>query len=191
MKSKIILIAIGLLVLSQIVYFIHIRQSNIVKLDNEILTLGNGIQQLKTQKVNLIQQRKRLQTMLKLIPQAVLQGFEDPEKKFVEFMDYIKASDLKKMGGSVTVTQRQVFKERPVPLQESEFEFEFDFVNVDRLERFLGYLLNQKRFPLQVKQLKIERIPKSKPKVYIKLALLIPAKIDLPSFSKKVAEKSQ
>jgi hypothetical protein len=191
MKIKIVLILIGLLVFIQILYIINIRKSSIVRLDNAIVTLKNDIQELSTQRVNLGQQKKRFQTMLKSIPGAILQGFEDPEKKYVEFMDYVAVSDLKTMGGTVTVSERQVFKERPVPLQESEFEFEFEFVNVDRLENFLSYLLNQKSFPLQVKQLKITRIPKSKPKVYIKLALLIPAKIDLPSFSKKVAEKSQ
>lgn len=191
MKSKIFLISIGLLIFFQILYIIHARENRIEKLDNEIVKLEKNIQEKRATRVNLNQEKKRLEAILESIPEAVLEGFEDPEKRYAEFMDYIAVSDLKTMGGTVAVTEKQVFKERPVPLQESEFEFEFEFIDVSRLENFLGYLLNQKAFPLQVKQLKINRTPESKPKVYIKLTLLIPAKIDLPSFSKQIAEKSQ
>ena len=40
------------------------------------------------------------------------------------------------------------------------------------------------KYPLDVQRLEIKRIPEHYPHVFLKVALLLPAKIDLPQFTK-------
>ena len=184
MRGKIVFLLCGVIVLYIIVHLIYIRNNNIQKLDHKIENQKVMLQNLKNEQINLKAQKRELERTLASIPETILKGFKDPEANFFKFLDYVQASSLKKMNGSIQVSQLQAFKKNPVPLHESEFHFQFDMKSTTELERFLDYLLQQKDFPFQVRELKIHRRPKDYPKVSVRLALLLPAKIELPSLQK-------
>ena len=124
-----------------------------------------------------------MEATLVSIPTNIRSGFEDPEGQFVSFMDYMNESDLKEMNGTLAISQMQTFKVDPVPLQETQFDIEFDIKTTRQLENFLDHLLIKRRFSLNVQQLVISRVERQSPHVILKVALLLPAKIDLPQFA--------
>ena len=121
----------------------------------------------------------------KSIPETILKGVEDPEGKFLMFMDYLDKSELGNMSGSYDISAEPLIKNTPVPLQQTDFHLQFQFEDVTKLEMVLSYLLDQKGektgypdYPLKVNRLKIERVPGSKPKVDLDVSLLLPAQIE-------------
>lgn len=191
MKRKIFFIVAGLLALYTILHLIAIRKGNAARVEKQSAIVDRMLRENEAEKQTLRQEKKDMENILGSIPKTILEGFEDPERKFVDFMEYINNSDLKKMSGSIAISQMQTFKGRPVPLQETQFEFEFDIQSTRQLEKFLGYLLvDQKIYPLDVQRLEIKRIPEHYPHVFLKAALLLPAKIDLPQFTKADKETS-
>ena len=189
MKNKIFFIVMGLLALFVVIYLIDIRKSSITRVDKKSTMIDQKLDQKKREKLILEQKKKNMETELGLIPETILNGFEDPERQFVDFMDYINSSNLSKLNGSVAISQMQTFKERPVPLQETKFEFELDIKSMEQLEQFLDYLFIKGKYPLNVERIEVKRIPKKYPHVSIAVALLLPAKIDLPQ-KKEVRESS-
>lgn len=187
---KIIVLGVGLLVLYLIINLIFIRKNNISKLETQLRIQTARIAKLKEQKNDLIQQRKDLVQTLQSIPDEIRSGFIDPERKFTYFMDYIQDSNLEKMNGSIALLQLQVFKDDPVPLLESTFNINFD-LNQPQFERFFHSLMQQKDFPLQVRNIHVLRRPNDYPKVDMQLALVIPPKIEIPSFTKELEEGMQ
>jgi hypothetical protein len=188
MKRKIFSIVVGILVLYVILHLIVIRKGNTEKVEKQSVVIDRMLRENEAEKLTLKQDKKDMESILGSIPKAILEGFEDPERQFVDFMDYISDSILKKMDGSIAISQMQTFKEQPVPLQETQFEFEFDIKTTKQLEQFLDYLLIKGKYPLDVQRLEIKRIPEHYPHVFLKVALLLPAKIDLPQFTKTVKE---
>jgi len=180
----------GLLALYVVIHLIVIRKGAITRIEEQSTMIDQKLDHKKREKLTLEQNKKKMETELGFIPETILNGFEDPELQFVDFMDYINSSNLSKLSGSFAISQMQTFKERPVPLQETKFEFEFDIKSMEQLEQFLDYLFIKGKYPLNVERIEIKRIPKQYPHVFIAVALLLPAKIDLPQFKKVVRESS-
>ncbi len=190
MKTKVFSIVVGLLAIYVILHLIVIRKGNIIKVDKQSVVIENELRNNENERLMLTQEKKDMEAALGSIPKTILEGFEDPERQFVEFMDYINASELKKMKGALAISQMQTFKESPVPLQETQFEIDFYIKSTRQLERFLEYLLIKGKYPLDVQRLEIKRMPEHYPHVFLKLALLLPAKIDLPELAKMSKETS-
>lgn len=190
MKIKICFMVAALLVLYVILHLIDIEKGNRERVDRGIAEIEQLLRENQAEKLTLEQEKRKLETALLSIPKTILEGFEDSERQFVDFMDYIKVSGINKMQGNIAISQIQTFKNLPVPLQESLFEFQFTMEKTQQLEKFLDYLLIKGKYPLNVQQLEIKRIPKQFPHVYLKVALLLPAKIDLPQLTKTDKEAS-
>jgi hypothetical protein len=185
MKSKVLVLSLALLVLAEIIYCAALQQQNSDNLNKMIDTLDRKLQEARADRDAYIGDRAQILKELRSVPQAVLSGFEDPEKKFVDFMDYLRNSSIKELGGKVTVSGNREFDTNPVPLQKTRLRFDFTFTNAADLGTLFDYLLNQKEFPLNVNSLDIKRRPGQKPNVILDLSLLIPNKIELPDEVKK------
>ncbi|RZB36048.1 MAG: hypothetical protein SRB2_02553 [Desulfobacteraceae bacterium Eth-SRB2] len=190
MKRKIFFMVLGVLGLYVVIHIIIIRKGNIANVNTQISMIEHRLQENKSLKRKLMQEKEDIETTLVSVPENILEGFEDPEREFVDFMDYINDSNLKKMQSSIAIPQMQTYKERPVPLQESRFEFNFKIKSTQELEEFLDYLMIKGKYPLSVQQLEITRIPQQYPHVFLEVALLLPAKIDLPKLTKSDKEAS-
>ncbi len=189
MRAKILFLLAGVLVLVQIILYTQIRQSNMRVWTREQKNLDNLIKQQHDRILQARTEVSRLEKIKNNIPQAILDGVEDPESKFVGFMDYISHSSLYAMNGSFSISEKQTIKYKPVPLQETEFEFQFSFISPEKLEEFFDYLLNrQKEYPLKVRLLDIKRVPAGPPRVYLRVSLLLPAKIKSTSGKSATAE---
>ncbi|CAN2042275.1 Pilus assembly protein PilO [Candidatus Magnetomoraceae bacterium gMMP-15] len=185
MKVKSLIAIFGLLIFVQLLYYNYIREHNIQILEQEINTLNREIRTVEGEKLNLTSKLKKLKSIIRSIPSSILVGFEDPETKFMEFLDYIQTSTLQDIEGEFSVTGTQTFKLDPVPLHETNFEFKFRFEKTYEAENFLRYLLLQKQYPLQVKKFSVNRVEEGKAETDLNVAFLIPAKIQLPSLSAK------
>ncbi|MCU0615421.1 MAG: hypothetical protein MUD09_10160 [Desulfobacterales bacterium] len=185
MRRKFFLIVMALLTLYVIINIIMIRKGDITRVNNQIMLTERRLQEKMSEKIQLAQEKKHMETTLLSIPQTILEGFEDPDRQFVDFMDYVNGSNLKKMQGEIFISQMQTYKDDPVPLQESRFEFKFTMEKTRQLEEFLDYLLVKGKYPVNVEQFEIKRIPQQYPLVTLQVALLLPAKIDLPQFTQQ------
>jgi len=178
MRAKLLTLLLGVLVLTQIILYTQIKKSNIEIWNRAQKNLEDRIKEQNDRIVQAKTEVSRLQKIKDNVPKAILEGVEDPESKFVGFMDYISRSILYEMNGSFSITEKQTIKYKPVPLQETEFEFQFSFTSPEKLEAFFDYLLNQqKEYPLKVRLLDIKRVPAGPPQVYLRVSLLLPAKI--------------
>ncbi len=190
MKTKIFFLVLALLTLYVVIHLIIIRTGNIDKVDKQIVRIDKKLLENRAEKTELMKKKKEMEATLASIPATIIEGFEDPERQFVDFMDYIDSSQLKNMEGSIVISQMQTFKEHPVPLQESQFEITFNIKSARQLEEFLDYLLIKSKYPLNVQRFEISRIPQQYPRVFLKVALLLPATIDLPQFTQAAKEAS-
>ena len=190
MKRKIFFIVIASLTLFVIINIILVRKGSIAKVDNQIMVIERMLQEKRNERIQLLQEEKHMIAALASIPETILEGFEDPDRQFVDFMDYVNASNLKKMKGNISISQMQTYKDNPVPLQESRFEINFTMEKTQELEEFLDYLLVRGKYPLNVLKFEINRIPKQYPVVNLQVALLLPARIDLPQLYQRNKETS-
>ncbi len=169
---------VGVLIFIQMILYAQLREKN----DQTWSTALKNIEARITDHQNNIitdkQKIKKMERTKSNVPIAILEGVKDPEKKFLQFMDYLDNSELASMQGTYTIASKPTIKYRPVPLQKTDFAIRFEFINAKKLESVLGYLLNQQQeYPLKVNRLEIQRVPKSKPQVYLEVSLLLPAKI--------------
>lgn len=178
MKVKIFIFFIGLLVLSQMLLYARILDQNEQKWKAALKEIDIRITNHKNDIVSTQQAVKTMELNKNTIPTAILEGVEDPERKFLQFMDYLDNSELGSMEGSYDISAKPIIKSKPVPLQQTDFAIQFQFINAAKLESVLGYLLDQQRdYPLKVSRLEIRRVPGQKPKVDLDVSLLLPAKI--------------
>jgi hypothetical protein len=189
-KTRIFFLVVALLALYVIVHLIVLRKGNIARVDKQNAAIEFRVRDSQSQKLNLIQEKNNLATALESIPETIREGSSDPEREFVQFMNYINKSELSQMQGSVAISDMQTFKTSPVPLQETQFEFEFEMKSTQQLEKFLDYFLKKWKYPLDVQHLEIKRVSGHYPHVFLKVGLLLPAKIDLPRFTQKGKEAS-
>jgi hypothetical protein len=185
MRFKPIIIIIGVLIFVQIMFFNYTLKENIALISQEIAQLDTNIRQMDGEKTRLVKRFDYLKGIIETIPHALLMGFEDPETGFVEFLDYLQTPILDEVEGEISLRETQKFKEVPIPLHESNFGFKFSFIRTYEAEKFFNYLLLQKKYPLQVRSLKIRRGSEGKAEGTLNVSLLIPAKLQLPTLSKE------
>lgn len=191
MKYRIFLFFIGVLVLSQMLMYARMLDNNEQKWKAALREIDGHITNHRNE---IVAAQLAVQTMeknMKTIPNAILEGVADPEKKFLQFMDYLDNSELGSMEGSYDIAAKPIIKAKPVPLQQTDFAIQFQFINAQKLESVLGYFLDQQRdYPLKVNRLEIRRVPGNKPKVNLDVSLLLPAKILSPEVNQGSGSKS-
>ncbi len=178
MKLKIFLFFIGLLILTQMVLYASLLDKNDQKWKAAVgeidLYITNHKNDIITTQLTVHAMEREKET----VPTTILEGVADPEKKFLEFMDYLDNSQLGPMEGSYDISAKPIIKSKPVPLQQTDFAIRFEFSDAQKLESVFAYLLEQQRdYPLKVNRLEILRVPGNKPKVNLDVSLLLPAKI--------------
>lgn len=181
MKSRPVVIAVGVLVFAQLMFFCFDERKNIAMVEQEIAQLNGTIQQLEGEKSELTAKEAELKKIVETIPPALLMGFEDPEAGFVQFLDYLRNPVLDATDTEVSLREPQKFSPSPVPLHSSEFSFKFMFFSTYEAEKLLNYLLLQQQYPLQVKSLVMKKAKKGQAEGVLNASLLIPAKLTLPS----------
>lgn len=178
MKIKLFLFLIGVLILAQMIMYKQLVDQNDQKWKAAFEEITNDI---TTRQNEMLTTQLIVQKMTKekgTIPDTILEGVADPEKKFLEFMDYLDNSQLGSMEGAYKFSPEPIIKYKPVPLQQTDFTIQFTFLDAKRLESVFGYLLEQQRdYPLKINRLVIRRVPGNKPKVTLDVSLLLPAKI--------------
>ncbi len=178
MRVKLLLFFVGVLVLSQMIIYAQILEKNDQQWNVALKDIDRRITNHKNDIINVRQQVKIMERNKHNVPAAIIEGVKDPEKKFLQFLDYMDNSELASMQGSYNIAAKPTIKYQPVPLQKTDFEIQFQFFNPTKLESILGYLLDQQQeYPLKVNRLEIKRVPKNKPQVYLDVSLLLPAKI--------------
>lgn len=183
MKYRTLVFVVGILIIAQILFYIRMQTDNIEIINQKVALLDSDIRQMESEKQNLTERFGYLRKIIDTIPPHLLVGFEDPESGFVEFLDYLQTPLLEEVKGEISLRDIQKFKQQPVPLHESNFSFKFSFFQTYEAEKFLNYLLIQERFPLQVYSLKIDRTTEGETNGSLQVALLIPAKLELPSLT--------
>ena len=178
MKVKIFLFIIGVLALTQMLLYSRLLDDNEEKWNAALKDVDSQITNHKNDTISTQLVVRSMGKNIKTIPTAILEGVADPEKKFLQFMDYLDNSELGSMKGSYKISAKPIIKYKPVPLQQTDFAIQFQFVNAQKLESVLGYFLDQQRdYPLKVNRLEIMRVPGNIPKVNLDVSLLLPAKI--------------
>ena len=178
MRVKLFIFLVGVLALSQMIIYAQILKKNNQQWDAALKDIDIRITNHKNDIINAQQQVKVMERNKRNVPIAIIEGVKDPEKKFLQFMDYLDNSGLGSMLGSYNIAAKPTIKYQPVPLQKTDFVIQFQFINPMKLESVLGYLLDQQQeYPLKVNRLEIKRVPKNKPQVYLDVSLLLPAKI--------------
>jgi len=178
MRVKLILFFVGVLVLSQMIIYAQILNKNDQQWNVALQDIDARITNHKNDIITARQQVKIMERNKRNVPVAIIEGVKDPEKKFLQFLDYMDNSELGSMQGSYSIAAKPTIKYQPVPLQKTDFTIQFQFIKPTKLESILGYLLDQQQeYPLKVNRLEIKRVPKNKPQVYLDVSLLLPAKI--------------
>lgn len=185
MKSRPLLIAVGVLIFAQLMFFCFDQRKNITAVDQEIAQLNTTIQQLEGEKGELTAKEAELKKIVETIPPALLIGFEDPEAAFVQFLDYLRNPVLEATAAEVSLRDPQKFSATPVPLHASDFSFKFMFFSTYEAEKLFNYLLLQQQYPLQVKSLVMKRGKEGHAEGVLDASLLIPARLPLPSLTDK------
>lgn len=178
MKLKIFIFFIGALAFTQMLLYARMLDHNDQEWKAALKEIDGRITNHKNDIVDTQLSVQVMEKNMKTVPTAIIEGVADPEKKFLEFMDYLENSELKYMEGSYDISAEPFIKKEPVPLQQTDFAIQFEFKNAQKLESVLGYLLDEQRdFPLKVNRLEIRRVPGNKPKVNLDVSLMLPAKI--------------
>lgn len=191
MKVKAGIFIIGVLILAQIVLYNHAQKKNGEHIDQKTIALQGQIRGFEMEKIQLQRRLQGLQAVIESLPPSILKGFEDPEKGFVKFLDYLQSPHLKRVDGKISLAKAQTFKETPVPLHKTDFGIKFSFLKTYDAEKFLNHVLEQTRYPLQVQEFSVKRTKGGKANGNLKVALLIPAKLDLQALISQLSQKSE
>ncbi len=178
MLGKLFLFLVGVLALIQLLIYNQILQRNDQLWRAALKEIDTNLTMHQNDIIRVQQSVTVMKKNMDNIPTTILEGVKDPEKKFLDFMDYLENSEIGSMHGSYKIVNTPTIKYKPVPLQKTDFALQFQFGNPEKLESILGYLLNQQQeYPLHVNRLEIKRIPGSEPRVFLDVSLLLPAKL--------------
>ena len=155
MKSRSIIIVLGLLIILQIILLGRGLKGDIRLVKMEIENLESSCRQMRLTEQRLEKELGHYRQIIAKIPPSVLMGFEDPEAVFAAFLDFLHSESLAQVGAQVVMRRQLQFVKKPVPLRASEFNFRFTFTTVAEAEAFLDYLLVQPTYPLRVNRLKL------------------------------------
>lgn len=191
MKVKAGIFIIGVLILAQIILYNQTGKSNIEYIGLKTAELQDRIREFEAEKTQLHRKLQEQRAIIESLPPSILKGFKDPEKGFVKFLDYLQSPPLKQVEGVISLSRPQTFKETPVPLYETNLGINFSFPKTYDAEKFLNYVLGQKRYPLQVQELSVSRSKGAMTKGTLRVALLIPAKLDLQALISQLSKKSE
>jgi hypothetical protein len=177
MNRKMVVIAVGVLILGQLLFFNRLLSQKAETLRRETGRYETTARQLESEKQSYQTQLASLKKMAATIPPWLLQGFEDPEQGFMEFLDYLGAPDMRTAAATVSLGRR-TFINSPVPAHAGSFVFNYSFRETAEAESFLHYLLSQERFPVQVTGFSASRKSRGVAGAELSLTLLLPPKLE-------------
>lgn len=178
MRVKSAFFLVGIMILIQMSLYMRLMEHNDQKWTAALKNIDARITNHHNDIITAKQEIKIMEKNKDNVPIAILEGVKDPEKKFLQFMDYLDNSEIRSLQGTYKVAANPTIELRPVPLQKTDFIIQFQFESVAKLESVLNYLLeDQQEYPLKVSRLEIQRVAKKKPQVYLEVSLLLPAVI--------------
>ncbi len=176
MKLKIGLICAALVVLAQLLMYAHIIKATVILVERESQTVAGEIHSLEAGTARLQQDFRRLELMLAAIPPEFLEGVEDPEAGFMEFLNYINDPVVDGAGVQVRMRRSPTFTHQPIPHHESQFGFSFHFTDTRDAENLLNYVLHQPRFPVRLSTLNLRGGNTDEVSADLLISLHIPAR---------------
>jgi len=187
--SKIVVGIIGILVLTQILFYNALQTRNANEAGHEKERLILEAQRLSEEKIelqqNLADLRNEYEQIVAAVPQEILTGYEDHEILLAGFLDSLKAPAYKKVNAKFTMQGGQKFIEQPVPAFESSINFSFSFRQLKDAESFLNLVLGQSFYPLMIRNLEMRSDGQPKITGNLQTSLLIPAKQKSPFFKNR------
>ena len=185
--GKIILCIIGVLVLTQLLFYNVLQTRNAANTRYERDRLTAEIQRLSQRKTALQQDLAGLQQeydqVVASVPGQILSGYEDREVMLASFLDYIKSPAFDTVKAKVSMQGVHKFIEKPVPVFESNINFNFSFIQLKDAENFLYMVLGQDYYPLAVRNIEMRNDGRQEIAGTLQTSLLIPAKQKKPFFN--------
>jgi hypothetical protein len=177
---KIVLIAVGVLLLVQLLFYGVVRVGNIKRSENERVRLAQKVEELSVTQSELQQYLGKLEQeyneMVASVPPRILEGYEDPEVLLAGFLDYLKASELERVEARVTMHGARKYVEEPVPLVEQDLSIAFSFIDLSDAGDMLAHIFDQEHYPLAVQSFELRSSGQKKISGNVKITLLIPAR---------------
>lgn len=178
MRAKTIVLILSVLVMVQVFLYDWWLYRGTNHIDEEIGRLDVEYRKLDEKRASLGAMTKKLKANLARIPATVLVEYDDPEKEFTAFLDYLRSPELERVDTIVKMgTQMQKFSSVPIPFYQSDFDLEFAFFNVYDAEKALKYLLVDNKYVLQIRGMKFKRGETAE--VRMNASLLVPSKRNL------------
>jgi len=183
MNRRTVYLIVCILVLVQIFIYCMTQKNNTDLYHRQTVQIERNIRSLNAEEAQLKRKIALVDNIIKTIPVNLLSGFEDPEKGFAEFLDYLNNPIVEELRVSIGLTEAQKFHSDPVALHKTRLNFKFRFLSTYEAERFFNFLLHQDKYPVQVEDMKITRSSHkaNDTEVSLDVALYIPAKLQLPS----------
>ena len=185
MQIRYIVLFLGILVSTHLVFYCLNKQKAVNALQSRVLTFDSEIHGLKSHKVQAERNLKRLISVARSLKPWLNTGFKDPERGFVKFLDFLNPKLLRDVNSRVTLRGSPEFQNAPIPLQKTSFQIFFDFRYPNEAEQFLKEILLQHDYPLRVNSAGIRRSEGERTKAEINVDLLLPAsllKLNLDDF---------
>jgi hypothetical protein len=186
MVGKIILCIIGVLVLTQLLFYNVLQTRNSSNTRYEKERLAAEIEKLSQSKMELQHELDILQgeydQVVASVPREILSGYKDHEVMLASFLDYIKASAFNKVKAKVAMQGVQKFIEKPVPVFENNINFNFSFRQLKDAEGFLDQVFGQNYYPLTIRNIEMRNDGQQEVAATLQTSLLIPAKQQKPFF---------
>ena len=176
MKIKVGVILIAVLVLVQVVVYGFMVQDTITSVQQDATALKRQLQSEQAQVAQLQKNVQRLEQMVRSVPPEFMSRYQDPETGFMEFLNYVNDPLIEKHGVQVSMRRAPTYSNAPIPHFKSAFSFSFPFLETQKAEKVLHFLMQQNRFPVVLNSVDLTGSGKDTAKAALGLSLLIPAK---------------
>jgi hypothetical protein len=177
MNRKFILLGVIAVLLLQALIFNYFQMDNLEVLKRAETNLQARRQSLVQEKTELTTRLRKIKAQVEAMPPYMLSGFEDPEAVFVSFLDYLQDPALDVLTGPVRMG-RWRYQTRPLPYHAVDFSFRYSFADNRGAEAFLGRLMDQERFLLDVKRFNARRMKQGRVAGDLTVSMLTPARFE-------------
>lgn len=158
MQVKFIFLILAILLNVQVYLYNWWIYQGTKSIDEEIARLEVDYRKLDEQRASLGSITKQLKANLARIPATVLVEYNDPEREFTAFLDYLSSPELEKLQMQVKMGQEmQKYNSSPIQFYQSDFDLEGKFFSVYDAEKALKYLLVDNKYALYVRELSFKR----------------------------------
>ena len=185
MQIRYIILILVILISAHLIFYCHNEYAAVKILQARVLSFDSQIHKLKAQEVKAKRNLKRLIAVAQSLKPWLNTGFQDPERGFVKFLDFLNPQLLDSVNAKVTLRGSPIFSRTPIPLQKTSFQIFFDFRYPYEAENFLKELLLQHDYPLKINSANVRRSEGERAKGEVNVELLLPAsllKLNLEDF---------